>query len=131
MRLEQKVLGVVFTGMGLATMLFPGPVYELSFTKDFRGGVMTPFSKLIIQCFGSQAALCGLTALSTRWTSTSFRNFGLAMIPYFVFDAYFHYTGAITTLGAVGDGIGNIIFSYCCWVGYHNCKMEENEKDES
>ena len=87
--------------------------------------------RLTIQCFGSQgksfipcafchlnlyslasfslsATLCGLTILPTKWDSTSYRNFGLLMIPYFVFDAYFYSVGALTTLGAVGDG-GNTV----------------------
>ncbi len=115
----QMVMGSVFTGMGLATMLFPRLVTEMSFRKEFLGkdGV-TPPLRLAIQCFGSQACLCGVLILSSKFTSTTFRNFGLAMIPYFVFDCHFWRIGALTSFGAAGDAAGNAVFSACCIAGY-------------
>ncbi|RHY17704.1 hypothetical protein DYB37_011064 [Aphanomyces astaci] len=128
MKPEQWIMGSVFTAMGLATMLFPGLVYEYGFEKEFVSNASPSAALLLMtQCFGSQAALGGLTILSTRWNSTSYRNFGIFMIPYFVFDVYVRSIGAITTLGAVGDGIGNIVFSLCCYVGYTNCKKAESK----
>ena len=118
------------------TMIFPQHVYDQGFRKEYLNSVlMSPAMRLTIQCFGSQgksfipcafchsnlyllaffslsATLCGLTILSTKWDSTSYRNFGMLMIPYFVFDAYFYSVGALTTLGAVGDG-GNTTIPHC------------------
>ena len=69
------------------------------------------FSSYLALSIFRLATLCGLTILSTKWDSTSYRNFGLLMIPYFVFDAYFYSIGALSTLGAVGDG-GNIAIQH-------------------
>ena len=116
-------MGTVFSGMGLATMFFPETVLKLSFKKEFLGTEgITSANKLIIQCFGSQASLCGLLILSTKFTAESYRNFGLAMIPYFIFDLYFWQKGALTAFGAVGDAFGNMIFSACCYIGYKNIR---------
>lgn len=119
-RKAQLIMGSVFTGMGVATMLFPKTAAEMSFKKDFLGkeGV-TPSLKLTMQCFGSQASLCGLVILSSKFDADTFKYFGLAMIPCFIFDFHFWHTGALTTIGAVGDALGNIIFSTCCFVGFN------------
>jgi hypothetical protein len=42
-----------------------------------------------MQCFGAQAATCGLLLAVSNMTATSFTTFGLAMIPYLGFNAYF------------------------------------------
>ncbi|CAK4675384.1 unnamed protein product [Aphanomyces euteiches] len=125
MKQEQWIMGSVFTAMGLGTMFFPDLVHEYCFDREFSGE-LTPALKLVLQCFGSQAALCGWTILSTKWDASSYRNFGLAMIPYFVFDAYAA-MGAITPLGALGDGLGNVIFATCCYFGYRSRKDEEEK----
>jgi hypothetical protein len=112
--------------MGLATMLFPVKVTELSFTKEFLGSEgVTPALKLAIQCFGSQATLCGVLILSCKFTSVTFRNFGIAMIPYFLFDYNFWRAGALTNFGAAGDAAGNVIFSFCCLMGYMATRGDE------
>ena len=123
----QMFMGVVFTGMGLATVVFPAAVANLSFTNDFLGkeGV-TPALLLVMRCFGSQASLCGLLILSSDFRIGTFRNFGLAMIPYFIFDYHFWQTGALTVLGASGDAVGNLIFSGCCYIGYNRLSNERN-----
>ena len=123
----QLVMGSVFTGMGLVTMLFPTTTAELSLRKEFLGNDgVTPAVKLIMQCFGSQASLCGLLILSSKFTAKTYRNFGLAMIPYFIFDYHFWRIGALSTFGAVGDAVGNIIFSACCYAGYS--RLKNNKK---
>eukprot|EP01032_Pedospumella_encystans_P016802 gene16802-19154_t len=123
-------MGSIFTSMGLATMIFPKMITELSFNKEFLGkdGV-TPPLKLAMQCFGSQASLCGLLILSSKFTSRTYRNFGLAMIPYFVFDYYFWSNGALTTFGAAGDAIGNTVFASCCFLGHCLLTDKENGKE--
>lgn len=119
-RVIQRVLGTVFAGMGLATMLFPTEITSMSLHKKFLGeqGVTAPL-KLAMQCFGSQATLCGVLILSSEFTASTYQTFGVAMIPYFVFDYYFWCSGALTTFGAAGDAMGNIVFSVCCLLGYN------------
>ena len=121
----QVFMGTVFTGMGLVTILLPSEVAKLSFSSSFLGkeGV-TPALKLVMQCFGSQASLCGLLILTSNFSRRTFKYFGLAMVPYFIFDYYFWHIGALTLFGALGDGIGNAIFGACCYLGYRTSKEE-------
>ncbi|KAJ3164173.1 hypothetical protein HK101_000490 [Irineochytrium annulatum] len=127
--------------MGLATMLFPNSIILLTFQQPFYTPPAvaavapivdkSPQTKAVVkvdppgplrvamQCFGSQATLCGLLILSCRFTKESYRNFGLAMVPYLVFDVLAWRGGMLTNLGAIGDGIGNIVFATCCWLAYH------------
>jgi len=119
----QFTMGTVFTGMGLLTMLFPSQVVRYSFTKEFlsmpdKDAANSPALLLSIQCFGSQASLCGLLILSSQFNKQTFLNFGLAMIPYFIFDYYYWQQHALTNFGAIADGIGNIVFGVCCYLGY-------------
>ena len=125
-RKAQMFMGTVFTGMGLATMLFPKVTTELSFSKTFLGkeGVTEPV-KLVMRCFGSQATLCGLLILSSDFKADTFRNFGLAIIPYFIFDIHYWRSGALTNFGAAGDAVGNIIFAACCLAGYSTVKKKD------
>ena len=125
MSMEQYVMGSVFSAMGLGTMLFPRMVYDLCFTKDFvEHAQLTAPMKLMIQCFGAQASLCGLTILSTTWDKIAYRNFAAAIVPFFVFDGYFYRSGALTALGAIGDLAGNLVFVACCWQGYFRCDKD-------
>ncbi|KAI8854018.1 hypothetical protein BC829DRAFT_381086 [Chytridium lagenaria] len=124
---EQIIMGAVFGTMGLATMLLPNFVSRLSFPARYLAlqspqepnrPVLSKPMKLAIQCFGAQATLCGLLILTTRFTRETFRNFGVAMMPFFVFDYLAWKDGALTDFGALGDGIGNVVFTVCCYIGY-------------
>ncbi|KAJ3303110.1 hypothetical protein HDV03_004189 [Kappamyces sp. JEL0829] len=124
-------MGIVFTGMGLVTMMFPSAVMRLSFQPHMQsliflpgtnGLVMNPVLKLMVQCFGSQAALCGILILSSKFQRRTFKIFGLCMVPYFVFDFYYYQQNMLSLTGALGDLAGNIIFAGCSIVGYLRMK---------
>jgi hypothetical protein len=134
----QYFMGVVFTSMGLATMLLPEKVLDHSLSREFLDlpanavGSLAKYPKsliLMVQCFGSQASLCGLLILTSKFRKSTFKYFGFAMIPYFIFDYYFWHTKALTTFGAVGDGVGNVIFSVCSILGYRQA-IADDEDDE-
>jgi hypothetical protein len=85
------VMGVTFTAMGLGTMMFPVSGLGLFIDPSihaycFTGNEVNPVAKLLWQCFGAQATLCGVLILSCKFTKKTFRNFGLAIIPFFAFD---------------------------------------------
>ena len=138
-------MGIVFTAMGVITMIFPQFVLDLSFPPDFllspsnsyvvsSSSFVSPLSStaspsssslsyapillLVVRCFGSQACLCGLLILTTKFNKRTNLYFGLAMIPYLVFDAVGYVTGVLTLFGAVGDALGNLVFVACCLLGY-------------
>ncbi|KAJ3253116.1 hypothetical protein HK103_000866 [Boothiomyces macroporosus] len=123
----QRLMGTVFTGMGLACLIFPETTLRLSFTEptlksvmnySIGGLILSPAAKLLMQAFGSQATLCGVLILNAKFTQQTFFVFGVSMIPFFVFDYMAYAAGFLSPLGAIGDAIGNTIFSYCCYKGY-------------
>ena len=122
--------------MGDATMLFPDLVlrhciHARHHPTIFNGsGGSNPIPKLVMQCFGSQATLCGILILSTKWTSQSYKTFALCILPYFVFDGLAYTRGYLTALCAVGDAAGNIVFLACSWFGYHAEKSVERKLEE-
>jgi hypothetical protein len=66
----QRVLGSVFLGMGVGTLLAPQDILiPLAFKEEFLGAAgASPALKLVMQCFGSQASLVGLLLLTTKMT---------------------------------------------------------------
>lgn len=100
--------------MGLGTMLFPNQIIPLSFnTYQLDTNLVLTF-----RCFGAQASLVGLLLLSCKMTKRAYRNFGLAMLPFVAFDYIAWDRGVATTLGALGDLAGNVVFMTCCAIGY-------------
>ncbi|KAJ3109531.1 endodeoxyribonuclease [Phlyctochytrium planicorne] len=125
--LEQIVMGTTFTGMGLVTMLFPNTVAKLCFNPSFLGQqstpakpttVMSPPLKLTFQCFGAQATLCGTLILVSRFEKETYLYFGAAILPFFVFDYIAWKAKAVSTIGALGDFAGNVVFVVCCYIGF-------------
>eukprot|EP00804_Cyclotella_cryptica_P031242 CCRYP_011071-RA/>CCRYP_011071-RA protein AED:0.41 eAED:0.41 QI:267/1/1/1/0/0/2/409/159 len=132
----QRVMGIVFAAMGAITMMFPRFVLDFCFPRDFllspsNSCVVSPSTSfspllsyapillLLVRCFGSQACLCGLLILTTTFNKRTNLYFGLAMIPYLLFDFVGYINGALTLLGAIGDALGNLVFVACCFLGYH------------
>ena len=114
---EQVFLGTTFTGMGLATMLFPRELLGLSLAS-IRAEQISDELAFIFRCFGAQATLCGCILLSCTFTARLYRNFGLAILPFFVFDWMAWHMGFLTPFGAIGDGLGNVVFTASSILGY-------------
>jgi hypothetical protein len=123
----QQTMGGVFTAMGIATMMFPVTAMRLSLRKSYLGPLLInkgkgwdvhPALKFVTRCFGSQATLCGLLILTTKMNKSSFQWFGGAMIPYLIFDIMAWKQGVLTAFGALGDGLGNVIFLVCSILAY-------------
>lgn len=89
-------------------MIAPGPLLRLSLAKP--PPLDNAATLLIFACFGAQACLCGLLLLTARMDAWAFKTWAVAMLPFLVFDAYFYQNGMLTTFGAGGDCVGNILF---------------------
>lgn len=148
MLLCQQILGTTFLGMGLVTALFPSTTMKLSLkgkcldsalevstaaaaaaagkekddkdTATSRRRKLNSAADLLTRCFGAQAVLCGTLLLTTKMHKFSFAVFGLAMIPFLVFDGIAYRRGLLTEFGAIGDAVGNFIFMACCWIGFES-----------
>jgi hypothetical protein len=75
--------------------------------KDWE---LHPALKFLTRCFGAQATLCGTILLSTKMEKISFQVFAASIVPFLFFDFIAWKKDMLTLFGAVGDGIGNIIF---------------------
>eukprot|EP01113_Clastostelium_recurvatum_P031943 TRINITY_DN4045_c0_g1_i1.p1 TRINITY_DN4045_c0_g1~~TRINITY_DN4045_c0_g1_i1.p1 ORF type:complete len:164 (+),score=20.04 TRINITY_DN4045_c0_g1_i1:50-493(+) len=130
----QFVMGTLFTGMGLAVIALPDLTLRLSVPHEFlyrgviEGGGIPASTVLMAQCFGAQASLAGLLILSSKFTASTYRVFGLAMAPFFAFDVWGYAAGRLTAFGALGDGFGNLVFSVCCYLGWRKC-IDNAHKD--
>ena len=111
----RKIMGAAYLSLGLATMLMPDLMIELSIADPAQANDLT---RLIFQCFGLQAALFGLLALVSRFTRTTYIVIGAAILPIFVFDYWFYaVVPVLTLLGAAVDAVFNLIFIAMCWLG--------------
>jgi hypothetical protein len=116
----QQSLAIVWTGMGLATMLCPKLVIDLCLepkTLPKEEGSENKSLRLAISCFGAQATVVGGILFITRFDKRAYALFGLGMLPFFVFDYLAWKYGYINTLGALGDLAGNVVFLGCSFKG--------------
>lgn len=113
----QRGIGAVFLILGGWALVSPQTVIDLCIRPEYHNeGRIAVFS---IGCFGAQAILGGLFATFSRFSRATFLAFGLALIPFFIFDVWFTWIDPILTpLGGILDGIGNIIMLGLCVIGY-------------
>ncbi|KAJ3410706.1 hypothetical protein HDV05_003478 [Chytridiales sp. JEL 0842] len=79
---------------------------------------MNPPYQMSVQRFGAKAALLGLVILSAKFTPETYRNLGMAVLPFVAFDYLGWSTGAMSKLGAGADALHNALIGLCCYVGY-------------
>ncbi len=95
-----------------ASMAIPCLTHPDFIARHFlTGGVLSSRERLLLRCFGSQALLTGVAiGLGKRWDSRGYKIWIATIIPFFAFDAAAYAGGFLTTAGAVGDAIGNVVF---------------------
>jgi hypothetical protein len=112
----------VFFVLGGWAMLAPQSVIDLTFQPEFRhGGRIVPF---VVACFGSQALISGLFAVATRFTRTTFLAYGLALIPFFAFDAWFTLVDKVLTPLGLLDAVGNVVMLGLCVAGWRRADAD-------
>jgi hypothetical protein len=115
----QMFQGALFVAMGLGTMLMPKTILELSFHKDLldRSGGITPALLLTFCCFGAQASLCGLLALTCEFTHKTWIAWIAGIFPFIILDFVALKMKFCTPFGFFGDLFGNIVFTVCGIIG--------------
>ncbi|KAJ5657543.1 uncharacterized protein N7484_001192 [Penicillium longicatenatum] len=110
-------MSIGYSGMGAWCLFLPSTVIGLSLTPQYVSYDRTTL--LLMRCFGAQAMTCGLLLGTATMTKRSFTAFGLAMIPYLTFNAWFGIgpgQGMFTPLLWL-DFVGNVTFGlgslYC------------------
>ncbi|PLB51999.1 hypothetical protein P170DRAFT_95245 [Aspergillus steynii IBT 23096] len=116
-------------------LLHPTSVIHLCLTAAYISTDRTTL--LLMRCFGAQATTCGLLLGIANMTRQSFTVFGLSMVPYLAFNAWFglgHGKGVFTQWLWL-DFVGNVTFGlgslYCARLLGQNedegCKTRRNE----
>jgi hypothetical protein len=112
----QRGIGAVFLILGGWCLLAPASVIALTIRPEYQSN--DPLLLLTLGAFGAQAVLAGLFAAFSRFTRTTFLVFGLALLPFFVFDYWFYFVEPIFNELILLDVIGNVIMLALCFVGY-------------
>lgn len=114
----QWLLASVFFILGGWALVAPQSVIDLAFQPQFRsGGRILPFA---VACFGSQGVISGLFAAFSRFTRATFLAYGVALLPFFVFDYWFTFVDRIFTPVGLLDAVGNVVMLVLCFVGWRN-----------
>jgi hypothetical protein len=122
-RALQIALAAVFIGLGGWCLVAPGSVLVLCFRPEVR--VEATIVSLLVSCFGAQAILAGLFAAFSRFTAATFLAFGVALLPFFVFDWWFYAVKpTLTPLGAGADAAGNLVMLAVCVLGWRAAGRE-------
>jgi ABC-type multidrug transport system permease subunit len=79
-------------------------VIALGFTPQYA--ILNRTTSILMRCFGAQAMTAGLLLSASTMTVHSFTAFGLAMIPYLGFNAWF------------GIGPGRGVFTKWLWMDF-------------
>jgi hypothetical protein len=71
-----------------------------------------------VGAFGAQAVLAGLFAASSVFTRWTFLAYGIALLPFFVFDWWFYAVTPVFNELILLDAGGNVIMLAVCIRGY-------------
>ena len=115
-RSPQAALALVFFVLGGWCVFAPGNVLALCFRPAFRSAA--PIVPFLVACFGSQALISGLFALTARFSRATYLAYGVGLLPFFVFDIYFYAVKPVLTEVGLLDLIGNVVMLIICWVGW-------------
>ena len=125
----QNSLAFIFISLGAWCLLLPNRVEFLVFKPEFYIGNDT--SALLVGCFGAQAILTGILALTSRFTAKTFLYFGLiGSIPFFGFNYYFYIHQSMFTNWMILDFFGNAGILACAILGYRLARQESKVKQK-
>jgi hypothetical protein len=112
----QRFIAAVFFILGGWCLATPGMVADMTLTPAYRGDdAVIP---ILIGCFGAQAMIAGLFAAFSRFTRATFLAYGVALLPFFVFDGWFYFVRPVFNEFILLDLAGNLIMLALCYVGW-------------
>lgn len=119
----QRLIAAVFLILGGWALFAPQSVIDLAVTPEYRSDVF--LARFAMACFGAQACIFGLMSLVVRYTSRGFLAFALILLPFFVFDWYFH--RVVPVLNSIGmlDLVGNLLMFGLAIYGWRKARAEE------
>lgn len=122
-RLAQYYIALVFLGLGGWALFAPASVIELALTEPYRD--QSFIMRFTMACFGAQAVMFGIMALVVRWNARAFAVFAVVLVPFFIFNWYFHYEMPVLTSIGMLDFAGNLTMFIACFIGWRAARAEE------
>ena len=115
-RTIQLMLASVFFVLGGWCLVSPGSMLAFCITPPFRSDA--PLVPILTGAFGAQALIAGLFAAFSRFTRATFLAYGLALLPFFVFDYWFSVRVPMLTPVGLLDVVGNVVMLGLCVLGW-------------
>ncbi|MEQ8410878.1 MAG: hypothetical protein RIC51_01385 [Erythrobacter sp.] len=125
-RFCQFLIAAVFLVLGGWALVAPASVIALAVTEAYRTDAF--LTRFALACFGAQAVLFGMVALASQWTSHTFALYAVLLIPFFVFNWYFHYEVPVLTSIGMLDFAGNVVMFAAAIVGWRAALAEERAR---
>ena len=118
----QSLIAAIFLLLGGWALFAPSSVIELGGTEAYQDS--TFLTRFAVACFGAQAVLFGLMALVVRWSARGFLVFAVLLLPFFVFNWYFHYEVPVLTSIGMLDFVGNVVMFVLAIIGWRAARSE-------
>ena len=112
----QYLLASVFFILGGWCVVSPASVMALTIRPDYR--TEHPLVLIALGAFGAQAMIAGVFAAFSRFTRTTFLAYGIALLPFFVFDYWFYVVKPVFTIVGMLDAVGNVVMLALCVMGW-------------
>ncbi|MEQ1716751.1 MAG: hypothetical protein ABL907_12320 [Hyphomicrobium sp.] len=119
--LLQRLIAAPFLILGAWCLLYPNSVERLSLRPEFQH--LSGTSALLVGCFGAQAILSGVFAAFSRFTRWTFLGYGLALLPFFVFNYYFVFIVPMFTAWMTLDFAANAFMLGVCVIGWRTTRV--------
>jgi hypothetical protein len=123
-RTTQWCLASVFFILGGWCLVSPGSVMTLAITPAYQSDA--PIVPILVGAFGAQALIAALFAAFARFEQRTFVAYGVALIPFFVFDYWFYAVLPMLTWIGLLDAVGNVVMLGLCFHGWRSTKTGAN-----
>ena len=120
-RTAQYLIAAVFLVLGAWCLIAPQSVLDLSLRAEYRSSAA--IIPIALACFGAQAMIAGLFAATAIFTRRTFLVYGIALLPFFLFDYYFYAVRPVFNEVILIDAAGNAIMLALCWIGWRRAEM--------
>lgn len=121
-RTWQVLIAVPFLILGAWALLCPTSVQWVAFRPEVR--LDDRILSVALGAFGAQAVLCAIFILTSRFTRWSFLAYGLALLPFFVFNYWFLYVEPLFSAGMAIDFVANLAMLGFCVMGWRAARAE-------
>ena len=119
-RTIQLALASVFFVLGGWCLVSPTSVLDLAITPEYRSDA--PIVPVLMGAFGAQALIAGLFAAFSRFNKATYVAYGLALLPFFLFDYWFYFVEPMLTKIGLLDAVGNAVMLLMCALGWRASK---------